>query len=222
LEKQFRFTKGLAGWLARFYIRRRQGRDPFDETLILPSILSVIALRLNEVGTLSDLQSFLIYAFSVFFSGVYLGFSVGGVGNLRAALRGFAIGAIISSAYSALSATLSRSQALELSANIVYLSYVFFWFGHLLSAMVGDFVTVSKDDWDAAAPRRAWLAKYARAILGGEEGKDLSTPMLLSVRATQIFGPPAALAWLSWVFLDVNPIVTIKDQLLGLLSKPGS
>jgi hypothetical protein len=48
------FQTGVLGRVARFVVRRRAAGDPFDATVVLPLLIFIILLRLNQLGQVDE------------------------------------------------------------------------------------------------------------------------------------------------------------------------
>ena len=50
------FQTGVLGRVARFVVRRRVAGDPFDATVVLPLLIFIILLRLDQLGRVANWQ----------------------------------------------------------------------------------------------------------------------------------------------------------------------
>ena len=48
------FRTGIMGWLARIFARMRAAGDPYDQTLVLPALITIIIMNLNHVKGFPD------------------------------------------------------------------------------------------------------------------------------------------------------------------------
>jgi hypothetical protein len=198
--------------MARFFAARRAAGDPYDETLVLPAVIVILALRLNDLKRLDDLAAIAIFMVTSLGAGVWLGASLGMSGTLRVMLRSVSVGALEAAGYSALNDTVDRSHALSLAGQMVYIKFFFFWAGHITTSMLRDFMLISEADWQRGVPNRAWIYKVYRVTLGGEELKGSSDDILVTVWAVRLLGPPLLMAWVAALF-GVSPLAWIRAYL---------
>jgi K+ transporter len=99
------FKTGRWGSLARFFVRLRAAGDPYDETLILPALIVIITMRLNDLNWVDAWT----VAAAVVVTGIMAGAWLGAFSGHRAAfrflirifLRAISAGAIESAGYTA-------------------------------------------------------------------------------------------------------------------------
>ena len=82
------------GWLARIFARMRAAGDPYDQTLVLPALITIIIMNLNHVKGFPDWTVPAAIVGTAFMSGAWLGASLGLAGGFRAMLRSISVGAI--------------------------------------------------------------------------------------------------------------------------------
>jgi hypothetical protein len=162
------FRVGVAGWLARFFVGRRAAGDPFDATLVLPCIIFLVLVRLNDLGRVDAraLIAGLVIPASV--AGFWIGAAcVGFRGVGRAMLRSVLVGAIEGAAFVALvKEVIDKPDALRNAVNLIYINLVFFWFFSMVSSMLSDILTQSEQEWQMVVERRARIRRSMQGVFG--------------------------------------------------------
>lgn len=168
IDDNLHFKTGKRGKLARFFAKTRAARDPIDQTVILPPLifLSLEALydsgRVNVWGVLASL----IIPASV--AGLSIGACLGERGIFVAMLRGLLVGAIEGAvSVGILKQAFTQHEALQYTANLMYINLFIFWFSSLIGAFASSAVAISEQDWQKAAARRAFLKQRVIRPAGG-------------------------------------------------------
>lgn len=220
MSRNLRFKVGLAGWLAKFVLVHRMGRSHYEETIILPAVIFVIAARFGDLGLVSVRPVTFALISIPLLTGIWLGISLGPQGGIRVVLRSILVGAFEAGGYSALNTTVDRHQIQVLFGTTTYINVMLSGFSYMIMAMVGDVLTISEEDWQRGASRRAKIRTLFRALLGGEDFKTLPTGILIAARFIQWLGPSAFLTWIAWILTGENPVVFISNYLHTKLYKP--
>ena len=84
----------MGGRLARFFVARRMAGDPFDATVILPCLIFLSLVRLNDLGRVDDWAVVAGLVVPVSMAGCWLGLCLGGRALGRAMLRGIFVGSL--------------------------------------------------------------------------------------------------------------------------------
>jgi hypothetical protein len=207
------FKTGKMGRLARFFARKRAAGDPYDETVVLPALIVIAVMRLNDLKRLDDWTVVAAVVLTAVWSGAWLGAALGFTAPFRVMLRGFSVGVIEAAAYAAIQEKVTRSEAFHLMYQLTYLNFVLFWFPYQFVAMLQGIATVSEEQWHEGVPRRAWLHKVIRITLMTEDLKGESTGVALTVWAIRLLGPPVLVTWAAWAFFGVSPYAFVKSHL---------
>jgi hypothetical protein len=142
------FKTGKKGQLARFFAKMRAARDPFDETVVLPSLIFLCLLRLYELGRINAWAFGAGLIIPASLAGLWIGSWLGDRGIFRAALRGVLVGAIEGAGFAAIvNETLTQSGALQSGINLIYINVVFFWLFSAIGALVSNIAILSAEDW---------------------------------------------------------------------------
>jgi hypothetical protein len=89
---ELHFQTGVLGRVARFVVRRRAAGDPFDVTVVLPLLIFISFLRLNQLGRVDESFVFAGLAISAILAGAWMVIRLGSPGFGRAMLRGVLVG----------------------------------------------------------------------------------------------------------------------------------
>jgi len=88
------YRTGIMGWFARIFAPMRDARDPYDQTLVLPALITIIIMNLNHVRGFPDWTVSAAIIGTALMSGAWLGAALGIAGGFRAMLRSISVGAI--------------------------------------------------------------------------------------------------------------------------------
>jgi hypothetical protein len=161
--EELHFKTGLLGLLGRCFLRLRAGGDPLEQTLVLPPLIWLIFVRLNELGHVGIWVGYpaLIRAASI--AGIWLGASLGVAALFRIMLRGVLVGAIEGAGSVALTnETLNKPDALHVIVQLIFINFFLYWFWGTLGGTIQGFAMASEAQWRASAPRRALISKVLR------------------------------------------------------------
>jgi hypothetical protein len=207
------FRTGVTGRLARFIVARRTAGDPFDATVVLPCLIFLILVRLNEIGRVDDSFVWPGLYIPAFLAGWWIGICLDVRGTLRAILRGVLVGAFEGAALTGLvKEAMSQPKAIGWVIALMYSNAMLFWGGAFLAGFPSDILTVTEEQYQKAAPRREKIRRIFRLVLAFDEIKGVPTGIGLLVRTIQFLGPPVLLAWFHW-FIGGNPIAVLKSML---------
>jgi hypothetical protein len=155
------FKTGKKGKLARFFAKMHAARDPFDETVVLPSLIFLFLLKLYELGRINAWAFGAGLIIPASLAGLWIGSCLGDRGIFRAALRGVLVGAIEGAGFAAIvKETITQSGALQSGLNLIYINVVFFWLFSAIGASVSNIATLSEEDWQRR--RRAFSGRTPR------------------------------------------------------------
>jgi hypothetical protein len=126
VDNELHFKTGIMGRLAWFFDKTRSCGDPYEATLVLPAILIISVIRLNEVHKVSDLAATVVLVAASLGAGAWMGACVGMERGLRASIRGLSAGAIEGAALAALNDALHQALA-NASADIPQYDVLLDW-----------------------------------------------------------------------------------------------
>ena len=174
--EELHFKTGLLGLLGRCFLRLRAAGDPLEQTLVLPPLILLIFVRLNELGHVGIWVAYPVLILPASIAGIWLGASLGIAALFRITLRGVLVGAIEGAGYVALTnETLDKPHALRAIVQFIFINFFFYSFGGMLGGTIQSFAMASQAEWRASAPRRALIFKVLRISLFTQklEGESL-------------------------------------------------
>jgi hypothetical protein len=207
------FQTGVPGRVARFVVRCRAAEDPFDATAVLPLLIFIALLRLNELGRVNESIVFAGMVIPAVLAGAWMVIRLGSRGYGRAMLRGAFVGLLQAMAL-AIFVKEAQSKAIEWAGLLMWLNFTYFWIGAHLLGSPFDTLTVTEADWQKAAPLRAKIEQITRLVFKIKDGVPTLTGLL--VVAIRVLGPVVLAAYGIWAF-GGNP----WDALKSLLHLPG-
>lgn len=158
------FKTGFMGWCARFFMKQRAARDPFDQTVILPCIICLVLAKLNDLGRVDGWAVIVGLIVPASVAGLWIGISFGQSGQFRAMLRSVLVGALEGAGSVAMAKeTVTQHDALINAFNLMYVNYVFFWIFSLFSSLLSDSIIISEQDWQKAIIRRVKIRQAFRS-----------------------------------------------------------
>lgn len=168
------FKTGRMGRLAQFFVRLRAIGDLYDETLVLPALIVLGSMSLNNSGKLAAWTVFATILGTAIIAGAWLGAALGFPGTCRAPLRGITVGAIEAGAY----ALVYRA---TFSVNLILVNFYMFYISSMFASTMSDFVLVTEEDWQKAGASRAFAHKVIRVLLRAEPWRGQPTGVALTV-----------------------------------------
>jgi hypothetical protein len=210
---ELHFRTGIRGGLARFFVARRMAGDSFDATVILPCLIFLLLVRLNDLGRVDAWTVVAGLVIPAGIAGCWIGVSLGGRALGRAMLRAILIGAFEGAASVALvKETVHQSEALINTFNLMYINFVVFFFFAMLASTPSDILTQTEAEWQKVVARQALIHRIIRIALGFEELKGVSTGIGLMVLAVRSL--PLLLAiWAAWKFWGISPEAVLRRRL---------
>lgn len=203
------FQTGVLGRVARFVVRRRVAGDPFDATVVLPLLIFIILLRLDQLGRVDESFVFAGLAIPAVLAGAWMVIRLGSPGFGRAMLRGILVGLLQAMALT-IFVKEAQPKAIEWAGLLVWLNFTCFWMGAHVLGSPFDTLTVTEANWQKAAPLRAKIEQITRLVFRIKDGVPTSRGLL--VFAIQVVGPVVLLAYVIWA-LGGNPWVVLKSKL---------
>jgi hypothetical protein len=139
------FQKGFMGWLARFFSAVEKQGDPYEETVVLPAFVSLVALILAEQHRISDVASVVVLFSSFFLAGAWLASAWPLGRSLRALLRGMSVGILISIGVVTLTnLAADKAQMRSFAINVTQAAMMLFWFGHTVIGSIKTIAVISE------------------------------------------------------------------------------
>jgi hypothetical protein len=161
------FRTGVAGWLARFFIARRAAGDPFDATLVLPCIIFLVLVRLNDLGRVDARAVITGLVIPASIAGCWIGAALGTRGQGRAMLRAVLVGGIEGAAYLPLvNEVIDKDTALRTAVNLIYINLALFWFFSLIASVMSEVLVQSEHQWQIVVARRARIRRSMQGVFG--------------------------------------------------------
>jgi hypothetical protein len=207
------FRTGVKGRLARFVVARRAAGDPFDATVVLPCLIFLTLVRLNELGRVDDPFVRAGLFIPACLAGCWMGVCLGYRGLGRAMLRGILVGAFEAAALTGLvKEAITQPKAIQWAVVLMYANAMVFWLGAFFAGGPCDILTVTEEKYQKAAPLRAKVRWIFNLVLGVEDIRGVPTGIGSLVRAIQVFGLPLLLALSYWLF-GGDPWAALKSML---------
>jgi hypothetical protein len=130
IVEELHFKTGLLGLLGRCFLRLRAAGDPLEQTLVLPPLIWLIFVWLNELGHVGIWVAYPALILPASIAGIWLGTSLGVAALSRIVLRGLLVGAIEGAGSVALTnETLDKPHALRAIVQLILINFFFYWFG---------------------------------------------------------------------------------------------
>ena len=132
------FRTGIMGWLARIFARMRAAGDPYDQTLVLPALITIIMMNLNHVKGFPDWTVSAAIVGTACMSGAWLGASLGLAGGFRAMLRSISVGAIETAIAFLIYGDKVGERPAIVAYQLIFLNFFFFWIIHHIVGALRD------------------------------------------------------------------------------------
>jgi hypothetical protein len=162
VDDDLHFKTGLWGSLARFFVRLRAAGDPYDETLVLPALIVIITMKLNDSNRLEAW----IVAAAIIVTGIAAGARLGASPNyrtfgfqLRIFLRAISAGAIESAGFALVYAG-KFTYSSAIAANLVLINIWMYWLAAIIVSIIHDNAVITETEWQAGRARLALLRKF--------------------------------------------------------------
>lgn len=143
------------GWLARIFARMRAAGDPYDQTLVLPALITIIIMNLNHVKGFPDWTVAAAIVGTALMAGAWLGASLGAAGGFRAMLRSISVGAIETAIAFLIYGKFERPAVA--AYQLIFLNFFFFWIIYYFVGVLRDIALTTEREWQATIPRRAFI-----------------------------------------------------------------
>jgi hypothetical protein len=204
--EELHFKTGLLGLLGRCFLRLRAAGDPLEQTLVLPPLIWLIFVRLNELGQVGISVAYPVLLLPASIAGIWLGASLGVAALFRIALRGVLVGAIEGAGYVALtSETLDKPHALRAIVQLIFINFFLYGFWGMLGGTIQSVAMASQAQWRASAARRAVMFKVLRISLFTQKLEGEGLLIAFAVLFVRSVAPILMLMWIANTFFGVSP-----------------
>jgi hypothetical protein len=204
--EELHFQTGLLGLLGRCVLRLRAAGDPLEQTLVLPPLIWLIFVRVNELGHVGSWVGYPALILPASIAGIWLGASLGIAALFRILLRGVLVGAIEGTGSVALTnETLNKAYALQIILSLIFLNLVFYWFGGNLGGAIQSVAMTSEAQWRASGPRRALISKVLLISLFAQKLEGEGLLIALAVLFLRSVVPILVAMWFVNTFFGVGP-----------------
>jgi len=207
------FRTGVTGRLARFIVARRAAGDPFDATVVLPCLIFLTVVWLNQLGRVDDLFVVPALVIPALLAGGWIGVCLGDRGFVRAWLRGMLVGAFEGAALTGLiKEAISQPKAISWVAGFMLLNALMFLLGLFLIGPLSDIFITTEEQWQSAAPIRAKIHQIVRLVFEIKDGVTTGTGLL--VWGIRRLGPFLLAVWAAW--LIGGSVLSVLKSLLHI------
>lgn len=173
--------------LARAFLTIQRWGDPFEETVVLPALVSLVAMRLGDGGKLDETVAAAIVIASHVLAGAWLGAAWGLMRGHRVLLRGVFVGLLTSALVAATTSVGADVQKMREFAGVMAgLGITAFWTGHYPVAFVREIALVSEEQWQRGVKHRAWLKDVLRMTVGAKSLEGATLAQAMTVRTLHI------------------------------------
>jgi hypothetical protein len=197
------FRTGIMGWLALIFARMRAAGDPYDQTLVLPALITIIIMNLNHVKGFPDWTVAAAIAGTAFMSGAWLGASLGTAGGFRAMLRSISVGAIETAIAFLIYGNFERPAIA--AYQLIFLNFFVFWIIHHFVGVLRDTALTTEREWQATIPRRAFIDRWFRLVFRPGELKEEPNFIFIAAWVIKILFMVLIYVWIGWEFLEISP-----------------
>lgn len=147
IDDDLHFKTGRWGWLARCFVRLRAAGDPYDETLILPALIVIITMKLNDLNWLDAWTVAVTVIATGIMAGAWLGASFGHREPFRLfsriILRAISAGAIESAGYALVYAGKFKFSP-AVAANLIMLNLMMYYLSGLVVSTIHDHAAITE------------------------------------------------------------------------------
>jgi hypothetical protein len=143
-DDDLHFRTGVWGCLARFFVQRRAAGDPYDETLVLPSLIVLIVMQLSRTGRVGDWAVVAAMVVTGTIAAAWLTASIDA--KFRVVLRGISVGAIQAAASALVYGSTSPITGKEIF-DIIFVNYAIFFFVSIWISLIRDISLTTEKQW---------------------------------------------------------------------------
>lgn len=215
-DEELHFKSGLWGRAAKMFQAAGKWGDPYEETVVLPSLISCAALHLSDRHIIPG-----GYALSIFLTAtVFAGFTLGVAWNFkrvfRVILRGIYVGLLTSFLTFALNLDFpGQQEAIRLGTIVTLAALAGYTAGFYLIGPFRDIALTTERQWQIGVERRrilyvglrgvgTWISDVARMIVGTKKVEGATLPQGLCVQLFRWLVGPALAAYLAKSALDLR------------------
>lgn len=214
MDGDLHYQTGKMGKVARFYVARRAGGDPYEETVILPALIITASLQLYGVKHFADWILFGVFVIADVGAGVWAGVCLGYFKLLKIVLRVVSVSILEAALLSALNDDMSRSEAVKTAVTLWGINLSLFVFGHVIGSTFGGIALVTEKQWQVGVLRRAKMYKVYRIVFGAEKLEGADDNIVIAVWLVKCVIPFLAMGCVAWA-LGVDPKLYIQ-KFLGM------
>jgi hypothetical protein len=206
------FRTGIMGLLARIFARMHAAGDPYDQTLVLPALITIIIMNLNHVKGFPDWTVPAAIVGTASMSGAWLGASLGAAGGFRAMLRSISVGAIETAIAFLIYGEFQRPAVT--AYQLIFLNFFFFWIIHHYVAVLRDVALTTEREWHASIPRRAFISRWFGLVFRAGELKGESHSIFIAAWIIRILFVVTTYVWIGWEFFEIPPRDVLRTLFL--------
>ena len=212
MHEDLHYKTGKMGRVARFFVARRAGGDPYEETVILPALIIAASLQLYEVKHFADWILFAVFVVTNVGAGVWTAICLGPFKLLRVTLRIVSISILEVALLSALNDNMTRSEAVKLAVTLWGINTALFLYGHTIGSAFGVIALTTEKQWQVGVLRRAKMYRVYRIVFGAEKLEGAEDSIVIAVWLIKYVFPFLAVCCVAWV-LGVDPKLYIQKFL---------
>jgi hypothetical protein len=135
----------FGGWPTRFVLWVRSKGAPFEETVILPALIVVVAGVLVDRGKIAPWVAIVAFLVPISISALWMGVALGPEGLIRILLRSVLIGVMEGVVFVTLApAPLDKQQVMQTTLSCVYINIFLCWFCAVIGNVIGAFAITSE------------------------------------------------------------------------------
>jgi hypothetical protein len=194
-DDNLHFKTGGWGCLARFFVQRRAAGDPYDETLVLPSLIVLIVMQLSTMGRVGDWAVAAAMMATGTIASAWLTACIGM--RFRVVLRGISVGAIQAAAYALIYGSTFPVTAYRVFL-FIFLNYAIFYYISIIVGILRDICLTTEKEWRQGH-------KLIRIVLKLDDLKGQTISVGVRVWIMRIIAP----------FLILAVVTKIGQLLLG-------
>jgi hypothetical protein len=143
-DDDLHFKTGRWGWLARFFVQRRAAGDPYDESLVVPSLIVLMVMQLSRMGRVGDWAVVAAVMVTGTIAAAWLTAAIGM--RFRVVLRGISVGAIQAASYALVYGSTFPITGKEIF-NFIFVNYTIFFFVSVVVGTIRNISFTTEKEW---------------------------------------------------------------------------
>jgi hypothetical protein len=188
----------------------RAAGDPFDQTLVLPALITILIMNLNHVKGFPDWTVFAAIVGTACMSGAWLGASLGLAGGFRAMLRSISVGAIETAIAFLIYGEKVGGRPAIVAYQLIFLNFLFYWIIHHSVGALRDILLTTEKQWQNTTPRRAFVDRWFRLVCRPGELKEEPNSIFIAAWVIRILVTVLISVWIGWVFFEIPPLEALR------------